>query len=65
MTQSFWDVLALWALILGPMGAWVLLFWWSHRESHSTRHQKDLLAQANRLNESLERIARGGKKPAK
>ena len=62
MTQSFSDVFFMWLLIVGPILAWVALFWWNHRDSHSTRHQKDLLAQASRLNESLDRIARGGKK---
>jgi hypothetical protein len=62
MTQSFSDVFFMWLLIVGPILAWVALFWWNHRDSHSTRHQKELLSQANRLNDSLDRIARGGKK---
>ena len=61
MTQSFSDVFWMWVLIVSPILAWVALFWWSHRESHSTRHQKELLAQANRLNDSLDRIVRGKK----
>jgi len=60
--MTFTDILALWVLVVGPILAWVFLFWITHRDSYATRHQKEVVAQMGSLNKSLDRIAAGGKK---
>jgi hypothetical protein len=55
--MSFLDSLLLWLLVVGPIAAWVFLFWLTHKNSYSTRHQKEMAAHLGNLNRSLERIA--------
>ncbi|MGD0145047.1 MAG: hypothetical protein ABSC92_17985 [Rhizomicrobium sp.] len=57
MAPTFLDNVFLWIIVLGPIAAWVFLFWLTSESGQAASDRKKEKAREHRRNKSLERIA--------
>ncbi len=57
MAPNFFDNLVLWAIFVGPLAAWVFLFWLTSPSGEAHVKQKREKAKEQRHHKSLDRIA--------
>jgi hypothetical protein len=57
MAPTFGDNLILWTFVVGPIAAWVFLFWLTSELGQSAARRKKEKARERHLNKSLERVA--------
>jgi hypothetical protein len=57
MAPNFFDNLVLWIILVGPIGAWVFLFWLTSPSGEAAVKEKKEKAKEQRRHKSLDRIA--------
>ena len=57
MAPDFLGNLVLWVILVGPIGAWVFLFWLTSPSGEAAVRQKKEKAKERRQHKSLDRIA--------